>query len=321
MKKVLTLVIAIIQIHWWFIVPVFAFEETIGDVYVGIENFDDGISEIKISAAGPYANHFFFSYDTKSEIEKQIILHIFKTLPLRTRNITYPATDSSDSDTFVFDTNGNKRTLFVNGGYYLFDSANEYQFSYLSDVDINGRLYDTIETIKANDFAEGEDIYAFSSWASEYISKAAQSGIISEYNKINFKRGVSKVEISEIVVSLIFSEYKPKYDVKSEQVNGSLRYCVENGFLNGDNPYRAIKRTDFFDALQKILIHLKHDFSTDYEIKYIDKNEIDKSVLPVVSFLTEKGVLTGYEDGSLRPQNVLTKEEMIAIMARLCEII
>lgn len=321
MKKVLTLVIAIVQIHWWFIVPVFAFEETIGDVYVGIENFDDGISEIKISAAGPYENHFCFSYDTKNEIEKQIILHTFKTLPLRTRNIVYSATDASDSDTFVFDTNGNKRRLYVNGGYYLFDSSNEYQFSYLSDVDINGRLYDTIENIKANNFSEIEDIYAFSSWADEYISNATQSGTITEYNKINFKCGISKVESCEILLSFFFPNQKPKYDVMSEQVNGSLRYCVENGFFNADNPYQSVKRADFFEALQEILTYLKYDISTDYEIEYSDKNEVGGEILPVVSFLTEKGVLTGYDDGSLKLQNVLTKEEMIAIMARLCEII
>ena len=321
MKKFILLFVAIVQIHLCFIIPAFAAEENIGGEYIAIENLDIEVSEISVSAAGPYQDHFGFSYDTKTKNEIQTILHIFKTLPLRTRDITYIATDTSDSNTVIFDSEGNKRTLFVNGGYYLFDSENEYQYSYLSDVNINGRLYDTIETIKANSFTEDEDIYAFSNWASEYILKAAQSGIISEYNEINFKRGISKVEVSEIVVSLIFPEYKPKYDVKSEQINGSLRYCVEKGFFSGDNPYQTIKRTEFFDALQKILKHLKHDISTDYEIKYIDKSDIDENVLPIVSYLTEKGVLTGYEDGSLRPQNALTKEEMIAIMARLFEIL
>jgi len=53
------------------------------------------------------------------------------------------------------------------------------------------------------------------------------------------------------------------------------------------------------------------------DLKFADNDEIADWAKPAVSYLSGIGVINGYEDGTFRPNNPITREEFITIMMRL----
>ncbi len=53
------------------------------------------------------------------------------------------------------------------------------------------------------------------------------------------------------------------------------------------------------------------------EIKFTDKEKIAENYRKAVAYLTQKGILKGYEDGSFAPEKLVGRDEVIAIIYRL----
>jgi|GEM_PF-577763 len=93
----------------------------------------------------------------------------------------------------------------------------------------------------------------------------------------------------------------------------------KNGIVSGDenknfNPENNISRAEFIQMLVKTL-----SLEAGGEIKFSDVNA-DNWYYKSVAIVGALGLVSGYEDGTFRPDNPITREEMVLILYRAVEL-
>ena len=110
---------------------------------------------------------------------------------------------------------------------------------------------------------------------------------------------------------------------KSEDMNWFAPYqktAQKIGLLNGisfELGKEATREEIAVLSYNFIISMLEKVSANENEIKFTDKEKIAENYRKAVVYLTQKGILKGYEDGSFAPEKLVGRDEVIAIIYRL----
>ena len=171
-------------------------------------------------------------------------------------------------------------------------------------------------------------------WAKAQIDYFAQKGIIAGYKDGSFRPGanVTREEFCKLLVSTFNQKLEtPSTPTFSDVAESKWSYpYVEacSDFLTGyANPFGGrpafhpteyATRGDIAVALVRMMGYTDNDANDAYyaERKFLDGSSISPSLLPYVSIACEKGLISGYPNGTFGPAKGITRAETVALLNR-----
>lgn len=171
-------------------------------------------------------------------------------------------------------------------------------------------------------------------WAFEYISDMVEREILSGYPDGTFKPEdkVSRAEFARIMASAAGLEVKPTSVSSFADVAITDWYSpyIETAkyFLNGYNisgemvyaPNAKALREDIAVAMVKMKGYDVSDADTSaLESVFKDHEGISEYAKKYIAVALERGLISGYEDNTFRPQNTITRSESAALLWRACQ--
>ncbi len=178
--------------------------------------------------------------------------------------------------------------------------------------------------------ARPADAAAFSDtsghWAEAAIEQAAKSGYIKGYPEGTFRpdQRVSRAEFVAVLnaafgvpkatsTAISFKDVSAK-DWFAEAVRSAVAAGYASGYPDGTfRPYQSVTRVEAAVFLARVL-----NISGNAALKFADASQIDEWARPAVAALVEKGVLSGYPDGTFRPQRPITRAEAVVLVNSAC---
>lgn len=167
-------------------------------------------------------------------------------------------------------------------------------------------------------------------WASSYISSLAKKNVISGYSDGNFypERKVAREEFIKMIISAT-GLYKSTAECEFKDVGQTDWYyrfvasAVSEGIINGVDAEnfgtgKSISRQDMAVITTRILNRFGIDIKTS-SVAFTDSNAISEYAKDAVAILCGSGVLSGFEDGSFRPDAALTRAEAAKIICLIVE--
>ena len=160
-------------------------------------------------------------------------------------------------------------------------------------------------------------------WASDKIEELVEKNILNGYDDGTFKpdKQVTREEACKILATA--------FDIKAENSTNEFddvkhddwfyQYIAglsEKGIINGvsDTSFgvgEKMTREAFAVAVYRLL-GLNSEGNTD--VTFTDKDQISVWATDAISALSQKGIINGYDDGSFKPQNILTRAEIVSIV-------
>ena len=171
-------------------------------------------------------------------------------------------------------------------------------------------------------------------WAKDQIDYFAQQGIVNGYTDGTFKpaAGVTREEFCKLLVATFkqplenpstpsFSDVTaehwsyPYVEVCKDFLTG---YANPFGGLPTFHPTESATREDIAVALVRMMGYTDKDasYSDDAYYRFTDGDEISPNILPYVSIAYEKGLITGYQDGSFGPNRGISRAETVVLLNR-----
>ncbi len=158
--------------------------------------------------------------------------------------------------------------------------------------------------------------YADSHWAEEYAKSLIEKGIVSGYEDGSLKldNTITRAEFVKILNksrNLTSKETVNFPDVSQDKwYYEEMLIAKSNGYITGDengnaNPEQNITRAESSVILARILELDTTDLNSDLT----DINEIPDWAKGSIVALVKKGIIKGYEDGSFKADNTLTRGE------------
>ena len=162
-------------------------------------------------------------------------------------------------------------------------------------------------------------------WAKNTIEKLEYSKIINGYEDETFRpdRNMTRAEFVTIINRILcLQEESSKYipDIsRSNWYYSEIRKAVKVGILEGDQngaifPENKITREEAILILSRAFKLKK--VSTQPK-GYNDLVDVSDWAKTEVYSAIKEGYLTGYEDGSIRPQNYITRAEVLILINRI----
>lgn len=160
-------------------------------------------------------------------------------------------------------------------------------------------------------------------WASDKIEELVEKNILNGYDDGTFRpdNQVTREEACKILATA--------FNIKSE--NGVMGFndvknddwfypyiagLCEKGIINGVSDVsfgvgEKMTREAFAVAVYRLL-----DINSEENTKaaFTDMDQISDWAADAVSALSQKGIINGYEDGNFKPQNILTRAEIVSIV-------
>ena len=166
-----------------------------------------------------------------------------------------------------------------------------------------------------------------SHWAYSYIDELRKNNIVSGYTDGNFypDRPVKREEFVKMIVSLAGLYNKDSKCTFADVPTGEWYYtyvasAYEKGIVNGVSDISFgvgadVSRQDVAVIVYRLLEKLGADISSAADVKtFTDSAYIADYASDSVSALTKLSVLGGYEDGSFRPTDSITRAEAAKII-------
>ena len=171
-------------------------------------------------------------------------------------------------------------------------------------------------------------------WAKDQIDYFAQEGIVSGYGDGSFRpeAGVTREEFCKLLVSTFkqaletpviptFADVAedrwsyPYVEVCKEFLTG---YANPFGGLPTFHPTEYATREDIAVALVRMMGFTDSDANDKYYAgrKFCDGSSISPSLMPYVSIACERGLISGYPDGSFGPTQGITRAETVVLLNR-----
>jgi len=162
-------------------------------------------------------------------------------------------------------------------------------------------------------------------WAKDSIISLAVKKIVSGNEAGLFKPDaeITRAEFVKIIVNAFgidASQGEKVFEDVSENdwCFNFVSAGYKNGIIKGSNgkfnPSDSITRQDAFLILYNVL---KPEVSEEKEIP--DSAEISDYALPAVKALISNGIVSGYEDGSIKPQNKISRAEASKLICNVLE--
>ncbi|UVI33523.1 S-layer homology domain-containing protein [Paenibacillus spongiae] len=100
----------------------------------------------------------------------------------------------------------------------------------------------------------------------------------------------------------------------ADSIHQAIRLGIVTGYEDGTfKPDKEVTRAEFVAMLVRAL---KLPVGDAAPIGFTDAGSIAKWAKPYIAKAVERGMITGYADGSFRPDSTMTRTEMAALMAR-----
>jgi len=184
-----------------------------------------------------------------------------------------------------------------------------------------------------------EDVEAESAWALQYIAELVKRGVFTGYEDGTFRpnQKVTRIEAiaaavrqmglraqaesaAEMSTELNFKD-ADKIEKKYPWAVGYVAVAIENDlFLETESEVQPEKPADRLWAtilLVKALgLESEAKAKMNAELAFKDKKEIPAGAVGYVAVAIEKGLVTGYENNTFRPNQPVTRAELAAILDR-----
>jgi len=159
-------------------------------------------------------------------------------------------------------------------------------------------------------------------WAIDYIVQLALDNIISGYEDKTFKPGgnVTRSELAKMLSVAFDLEGASIYDdIEGHWAKGYIEDCGE--FIPGEEdrfrPNDEATRQDVAVALVNILENTKKRKLQEGTLSFNDVPMIDTEYIPHIGKAVEGGIISGYSDGTFRPQEPITRAEVATMIYRV----
>lgn len=159
-------------------------------------------------------------------------------------------------------------------------------------------------------------------WAEAAIEQASAAGYINGYPDGTFRpnQGVTRAEFITILNSAFNVPKSPNTSLSFKDVSAKdwfaegVRTAVAAGYVGGYpdgtfRPQQAVTRQEAAAFLARLL-----KLESDVSFRFTDASKIDSWARPAVAALVEKGVMSGYPDGSFGPKRTITRAEAAVVV-------
>ena len=185
-----------------------------------------------------------------------------------------------------------------------------------------------IKTVKKPIFTDIQ-----SHWANDTIEKMAESGIINGFNENGarlFKpdEKITRVQFAAMTVKALGISAEDYSNTKLDFIDADtiqpwamnyVKAVAALGYITGRSddggrtvyfdPENRITRAEAFTIISRIT-----GAKSQKALTYSDVNDIPKWALDAVSGLEEKGIVKGYENNTIRPNNHITRAESAVLI-------
>ncbi len=172
------------------------------------------------------------------------------------------------------------------------------------------------------------------SWAKDYIMSVYDMGLISGYtedDKTLFgpNRNITRAEFAKLIA--LFNKYTPSEEGTVSYFNDAgdiplwaapyVTAVAENNVMNGRAegdgtltfaPSAPITRTEAMLVISRLI-----ENEGDAELNFNDSSSVPEWAEEGVKKVVSSGIITGYDDNTLRPDNNITRAEAAVVFSRL----
>ncbi|ALS25071.1 S-layer homology domain-containing protein [Paenibacillus naphthalenovorans] len=177
-------------------------------------------------------------------------------------------------------------------------------------------------------------------WAESVIAKAYDLKLISGYEDGTFRPNgqITRAEFAAILSRATklptATGSDPFNDMKGHWAESAVTQLVAQGFINpsdypnGFNPNTQLTRYEMMKWIANGLMKSNASFKQAFEdtkntllpTPEAVKGQISADKVPYMALVRGTDIITGFEDGSLRPQNTTTRAEVAAILLRYMDV-
>ena len=169
-------------------------------------------------------------------------------------------------------------------------------------------------------------------WYLEGVMQASEMELVSGMSEAFFepKRTMNRAMFATLLCKLEGAESQ-EYTAPFEDVSpdawyaGAVNWAYENGVIHGisDTEFAPLSSICREQAVTMIVQYLEDQgvemVPSEEETIFADQDQISDYAVEPISIAYELEILTGYEDGTVRPQNILTRAEGVAMLMNLVE--
>jgi len=162
-------------------------------------------------------------------------------------------------------------------------------------------------------------------WASSYITKLTDSGYINGYEDgtfapSNFITRAEFVTIINKVKGVSATSDKTFTDVQADKwYANEINKAVTAGFITGYDDGTVRPDAYITRAEVAVVCYKAWNLAPEGTLNFVDSNDIGTWAQQQVATLVAKNIISGYEDGTFKPGNNITRAEVAKIVACLIE--
>lgn len=162
-------------------------------------------------------------------------------------------------------------------------------------------------------------------FSKDAIIELSNRGIVAGVTANRFEpmRTITRAEFTALIVRMTGLKPSRPYTGKFKDVSPEdwffpeLRTAWEYQFISGISSTKFGPKDDITREQAAVIIYrLFRTNQAGHALEYRDRSEIAEYARPAIQYLTQKGVINGFEDNTFRPQKVLTRAEAAALIHR-----
>lgn len=162
-------------------------------------------------------------------------------------------------------------------------------------------------------------------WAYQYISELFSRGIVNGYPDGTFKpdRNVTRAEFCKLIVCTISIPLETEDLAKFTDLGTDhwafkyIQTAFKEGIVKGRGGSIFDPDTPITRAEMATMVGRAFNLSSSSPLNFNDNQDIPSFAREFISALQSEGIITGFPDGSFRPQKNTTRAEACAVLCRI----
>ena len=166
-----------------------------------------------------------------------------------------------------------------------------------------------------------------SHWAHQYIDELSTKGVINGYTDGTYKPSgtVKRSEFIKLVVATVLPKWMDINEIEGgidHWAGPYLKFCenfslIDPGEVTLENIEEPITRMEMARLIVYAdIIILQHDSQYSQDVQFTDIADLSLKDIYVLSHATKTGLITGYEDGTFKPEKTMTRAEAATMIWR-----
>lgn len=162
-------------------------------------------------------------------------------------------------------------------------------------------------------------------WAKEAVSTLVDAGVVDGYDDGTFKPdlGVSRAELSKMIAKIFDLDTSDNSaifeDCANHWANAAINACAKAGFVTGfdENTFGP----DVIISREQLVTIVGRTFNWSGDVdaalaQYPDFANVSDYAKPYMAAAIEMGIIKGYDDGTIKGENNITRAEACTILTR-----